>query len=96
MPINIFYAMSIGLSSEKMLTTQVWVVLAEGNQQPEESEQVTIFLDLVPVEPVHIVILAVGIVITSLCTPYLIACQDHGNALREHENSEEILDLTQA
>src|ERR1700682_1679571 len=46
-----------------------------------------------PVEPVDLVILAIGVIVAALCAPHLVAGHEHGNALREHQHSREVFHL---
>jgi hypothetical protein len=92
-PVDISHPVLIGLSGKKVFSAQIGMLLAEGNHQFEESQQPSVFLDQPPIDPTDRVILTIRIVIASLGASYFISGQDHGDAFREHENSEEILDL---
>src|SRR6266704_120587 len=91
MPVDISPVMLIGFPSKKVLAAQISMMLSECNYQLEEPEQVSVLLDQLPIEPTDLVILTIRIVIASLGASYFISSQDHGDTLREHENSQKIL-----
>ena len=51
---------------------------------------------LVPVEPVEIVVVAVGVVVATLAAHEFITCNHHGYTHGQHVNRGEVLDLTLA
>ena len=65
----------------------------EADQALREAEQALVLLDLLPVEPACIVVLAVGVVVPTLRTSDLIAEQEHGCSLRNQKDSQRVLDL---
>jgi hypothetical protein len=48
-----------------------------------------------PVKPVRFVILAIGIVVPTLCSPHFIAHEKHGHTNRKHRYGQKILHLPQ-
>jgi hypothetical protein len=44
----------------------------------------------VPDEPAQLVVLTIRVVVALLALAELIACQDHGDALRQHQRQDEI------
>src|SRR5580658_8537451 len=69
---------------------------AKGDHSPSESVDLFVLLQQAPVKPAHLVILAVGIVIAALGSAKLIATEQHGNASRDKQGQQEILDQTVA
>src|SRR5262249_38805749 len=61
---------------------------AKPDQTPGELEQ--ILVRMLPVEPRGLVVLAVRVVVPALGARYLVAAQDHRNALRQQQRREEI------
>src|SRR6516165_6963829 len=61
-----------------------------------EAEQVAVALHPAPVEPADVVVLAVRVVVALLGAAYLVAHEDHGHALRQHQDGGEVLDLAVA
>ena len=64
---------------------------AKGDESLHEPVQVAVALDQAPVEPTDGIVLAVGVVITTLRAPYLVAHQDHGRAIRQQIEDKKIL-----
>src|SRR2546422_27482 len=93
MPLYVAKAALIGLATLKSHAMQRAGLAAEMNQVLEESEQVVVLFDERPVEPAQRAVLAVGVVIAELGTSDLVAGHDHRHALREQEDSGEVLDL---
>src|SRR4030095_15763083 len=54
---------------------------------------VRMLADQCPVEPTGLVVLAVGVVVTSLSVAYLVAHQNHRHAEREHRDRQKVLPL---
>src|SRR6266540_4388501 len=69
---------------------------SQPDQQLEEPEQVSIGIEQAPVNPADLIVLAVGVVVTTLCPPELVAGQDHGGAGGEQENRREVPHLPPA
>src|SRR5215471_397004 len=59
----------------------------------EKTENVSICLELTPVQPSGFVVLVVGIVIAELRIQEFVASPEHRDPVREHEQAEEILYL---
>ena len=64
------------------------VVLPQGNDPPREGEQ--LLVGVVPVEPRHLVVLAVGVVVAALRAAELVAGEQHRHALREEQRREQV------
>src|SRR5882724_13381993 len=62
---------------------------SQPDQQREEPEQVSIGVEQAPVNPADLIVLAVGVVVTTLCPPELVAGQDHGGGGGEQKNHRE-------
>src|SRR5690242_20580046 len=95
-PVDISQSMLIGAPSKKVFTAQIGMSLTECKHQLEEPQELPVLLDQLPIEPTDLVVLTICIVIALLGASYFVSGQDHGNALREHENSEKILALALA
>src|SRR5215469_3744084 len=67
--------------------------LAERDHALEKAEYVLIFLELTPIEPAGFVVLVVWIVVSELRVQELIPRAEHRNAVREHEEAEEVFRL---
>src|SRR5262249_25102075 len=61
-----------------------------------EPEQTGLPLHRIPVEPTGFVILAIGVVVSMLGAPYLIAHQQHGHPKRKDRHCQKILGLALA
>ena len=51
----------------------------------EKLEQFTVFLQKTPVQPGHLIVLTIGIVVAELCVPEFIACQKHRRSPAAHQ-----------
>src|SRR5215470_9717709 len=67
--------------------------LAERNHLFEETKNVLIRLELAPVEPIDFVVLVVRIIVAELCIQELIPGPEHRNAVRQQEQTAEVLNL---
>src|SRR5579863_9322777 len=93
MPFYILQTTSIHFTIEEPAAMQDRVISAKVNHHAKETEEVLMLLYQIPVEPVDLVILAIRIIVALLCSPDLVAGNEHGNALREHQDGSEVLDL---
>src|ERR1700740_1863050 len=59
----------------------------------EKTENVSILLELTPVQPSGLVVLVIRIVIAELRVQEFVAGPEHGDPVREHEQTEKILYL---
>src|SRR5206468_2445765 len=59
-------------------------------------DQVAIILLEPPVNPAQLVVLAIRVVVATLCSAELIACQEHRNTLREEQAGQQITRLAGA
>ena len=66
---------------------------AERDHAAEEAEDIVVFFHERPIEPVDLVILAIGVIVPALCASDLVAGHKHRNALGEHENSCKVFNL---
>ena len=72
-------------------------MLAECNQLAGElAEIAALRRDVLPVEPIYLVVLGVGIVVAVLGMAELVASEDHGRALGEQKRRQEIALLARA
>ena len=60
---------------------------SERNHTFEETKDVLIRLELVPVQPTDFVVLVVGIVVAKLRVEEFIAGSEHGDTIRQHEQA---------
>src|ERR1039458_7957980 len=67
--------------------------LPECNHAFDEAEYVLIRLKLTPIQPAGFVVLVIGVVVSELCIQELVAGAEHRDAVREHEEAEEVLSL---
>src|SRR4030067_1857240 len=67
--------------------------LNECNQLADKPQQISLSLDILPVEPAQLIILAVGIVIAVLRAANFISHQDHRRTLGDQQDGEKILKL---
>src|ERR1035438_7510249 len=67
--------------------------LAERNHAFEEAEYVLIRLELTPIQPADFVVLVIRVVVSELCIQELVTGPEHRDAVREHEEAEEVLSL---
>ena len=80
--------------AEERVAPQDRVSLAEVDQQLPEPPQRLVRRDPVPVEPGDLVRLVPRVVVPPLCTPRLVAAEDHRHALRDEQDHREVPDLT--
>ena len=71
--------------TEMVLISQCLMLLAEVDDLLEETEDIGILVDVVPVEPANFIVLAIGIVVAELGVAHLVARQNHRNTLAYHE-----------
>src|SRR5436190_3058616 len=83
-----------GASEKPAAPLEVLVLLAKANEPAREGEQSVI--DVLPVVPGELVVLAVRIVVAALRAADLVAAQQHRHALREKERRQEITLLPSA
>src|ERR1700691_2870648 len=69
---------------------------AEGDHFFEEPEDIFIPDSAAPVEPADLVVLAIGVVVSSLCPPDLVAGDYHRHALGKQQYRGKVLDLPPA
>ena len=93
MPVDVLLSMLVGLARQETLTAHIGMMLTERNHELEKPEEVSVFLNQLPIEPADFVILTIGVVISLLGVPDFITSQEHGYSLREQENSHKIFDL---
>src|SRR5271157_4819698 len=67
--------------------------LPERNHAFEEAEYVLIRLELAPIQPADFVVLIIRVVVSELCIQELVTGPEHRNAIREHEEAEEVFSL---
>src|ERR1017187_168054 len=67
--------------------------LPKRNHTFEEAECVRIRLDLTPIQPAGFVVLVIRVVVSELCIQELVPGPEHWDAVREHEEAEEVLSL---
>src|SRR5450631_2205832 len=65
----------------------------ERNHAFEKAEYVLIRLELTPFEPTGFVVLVIRVVVSDLCIQELVAGPKHRDAVREHEEAEEVFSL---
>src|SRR5512139_466159 len=83
-----------GPSLEPSAPPECGVSGLQRDQPPRVLEEVAI--DVLPVEPGNLVVLAIGVVVALLRTSELVATEQHGNALREKEGGEDVALLARA
>src|SRR5579872_917380 len=69
------------------------MAFAESNHATEETEDIAMLFKQRPVEPVDLVILAIGVIIAALRAPHLVAGYEHRHPLREQKHRREVFDL---
>src|SRR5208282_800685 len=67
--------------------------LPERNHAFEEAECVLIRLELTPIQPADFVVLIVGIIVSELRIQELVTGPEHRDAVRKHEEAEEVFTL---
>src|SRR5208282_4651227 len=73
--------------------TQGRMRLPERNHAFKEPEYVLIRLELTPIQPADTVVLIVGIIVSELGVQELVTGSEHRDAVREHEEAEEVFSL---
>src|SRR5208283_1676556 len=73
--------------------TQRRMRLPERNQAFEKAEYVLIRLELTPIQPADFVVLVIRVVVSELCVQEFVTSPKHRDAVREHEEAEEVLSL---
>ena len=79
-----------------ILIAEHLVLTTEMDDLLEIAEDVGILLQIAPIEPRYLVVLAIGVVVALLGITHLIARQHHGDALADHQHGDGILHLTVA
>ena len=67
---------------------------AKGDHSPSKTVDLFVLFEQAPIEPAHFVILAVGIVIAELGSAKFIPAEQHGNASRDKQGQQKILNQT--
>src|SRR6202162_4291703 len=67
--------------------------LPEGNHTFDEAEGVLIRLELTPIQPADFIVLIIWVVVSELCIQELVTGPEHRDAIREHEQAEEVFGL---
>ncbi len=62
-------------------------------EERHEPMHICVFGDQRPVEPVDVVVMAVGVVVAALCTPHFVAHEDHGQTHGKQRDGQEVLHL---
>ena len=81
------------LVAHVVLVAQHLVQAAETDDVLEVAEDVGVPLQVVPVEPCYLVVLAVGVVVALLRVPHLVAREHHRYSLAHHEHGDGVLHL---
>src|ERR1022692_280094 len=68
----------------------------ERNHRFEEPEYILIRLELTPIEPADFVVLVIRIIVSELCVQEFVTGAEHRDAVREHEQAEEVFSLSPA
>ncbi len=79
--------------AEEGVAPQRPVAFAEVDQELPETAQRIVHRDALPVEPRDLIVLVPGVVVPALRAPYLVAGQDHRDALRDHQQHGEVAEL---
>src|SRR5271166_2359910 len=77
----------------KPAATQRRMSLPERNHAFEEPKYLLICFQLAPIQPAYFVVLVIWVVVAELCIQELVTSPEHREAVREHEEAEEILSL---
>src|SRR5690606_25652198 len=88
-PRRILDALRVRLAGEEVAAAERGVRPAEGEGLADEIEEGRLALVEVPVVPVDLVVLAVGVVVAALRLAQLVAAEEHGDALREEQRAHE-------
>src|SRR5271165_1191767 len=67
--------------------------LTECDHAFEEAKYILIRLELIPIQPANFVVLVIRVVVSELCIQKLVTGPEHRDAVREHEEAEEVLSL---
>src|SRR5271167_1379114 len=67
--------------------------LPERNHAFKETEYVLIHLELAPIQPANFVVLVIRVVVSELCVQELVTSSEHRDAVREHEEAQEVFSL---
>src|SRR6185503_17551273 len=78
------------LPGEPPTAAQDRVFVAQGDQSAGEGQEAGLVLDVLPVEPGQLVVLAVGVVVAELGSSALVAYQQHGDALGQQQRGEQV------
>src|SRR5208337_2656518 len=73
--------------------TQRRMRLPERNHTFEEAEYVLIRLELTPIQPADFVVVIIRVVVSELCIQELVTGPEHRDAVREHEEAEDVFSL---
>src|SRR5271157_828301 len=67
--------------------------LPERNHALEEAEYVLIRVELTPIQPTDFIVLVIRVVVSELCVQEFVTGPEHRDAVREHEEAEEVFSL---
>ena len=73
MPLDILHPVFIWFTCKETFTAQIGMLLTKRDHTSEEPEHTSVLLFQLPIEPTDLVILAVRIIISLLCTSYFIS-----------------------
>src|SRR5260370_28647880 len=93
MPADVRQSAPVDLAVKEPAAVQVSMASAECDHAAEEAEDIVAFFHERPIEPVDLVILAIGVVVPALCASDLVAGHKHRNALVAHENICKVFNL---
>ena len=94
MPREVWVAKAqIVLVKEVIFVAKHFVLTTELDDMLEVAEDISILLQVVPVEPRNLIVLTIGVVIALLRVAHLIARQHHGYTLAHHEHGDGIFHL---
>ena len=80
--------------SEMILIAQHLVLTTELDHLFEIAEDVSILLQIIPVEPGNLVVLTISIVVALLGVAHLVAREYHRNTLTDHQQCDGVFHLT--
>ena len=72
------------------------MMLSEFDHTLPEPVHIAILVDQIPVKPIDVIVLAVGVVVASLRTPHFIAGYKHGHPARKQKEGCKVLNLASA